>query len=220
MPAQEIIVRGVRFRCLAPVRSWHETGLHFITRMRKETRFVVVHWTAAENRPAQVVANMRSHMNAQREPEPLSVHFVIDQLGEVYQCADADARCAHAGENGGNEFGVGIEVINRGHGTAPSRGFDRALRTETIHGRPVTYREFYPAQVASVVELCSALCTAYGLPLRVPISNGDVHPTVLPPQYLGGYRGVLGHLHLSTVGKVDPGLEVLRRVHATGLGIG
>jgi hypothetical protein len=219
-PTQEIVAHGKAYRCLAPVRTWSATGMHFLTRMRlAETRWIVNHWTGAENSAEQCFDNMRRHVDKDGKPEPLSVHFIVDQLGEVYQCADVAARCSHARENGGNSWGVGIEIINRGHGTTPSKGFERPRRTERIHRREVTYGEFYPAQISSVIALNAALCAALELPLRVPMKDGDVYPTVLPPGYLGAYRGVLGHLHLDR-GKPDPGLELLRRIHAAGLSLG
>lgn len=206
-PVHEIIVRGQPFRCLAPVRSWRTTGHHFLARTRRETRWIVNHWTAAENSAPRTFDNMLAR--------GVSVHFIVDQLGEVYQCSDTESRCAHAADNGGNTYGVGIEIVNRGDGDAPARSFIRATRTEIIHGRGCSYGEFFPGQIASVVALNQALCAAYGLPMRVPMKDGDVYSTVLPVRYLESFRGVLGHLHLAA-GKRDPGLELLRRIHAAG----
>lgn len=218
-PKLEIIVRGQRFRCLAPVRTWLDTGLHFLTRTRRETRWIINHWTGSENAATRVFEGMRSRLGPGGKPEPLSVHFIVDQLGEIYQCADTDARCAHARDGNGNTYGIGIEIVNRGDGDAPARGFVRTRRTELIHGRMCTYGEFFPAQVASVVALNAALAAAYALPLRVPMRDGDVYPTAVPPRYLASFRGVLGHCHLTT-GKRDPGLELLRRIHSTGAAVG
>jgi len=205
----EIIVGGKRWPVAAPVRTWIDTGFHFVGRLRTDTRWIVNHWTGAENSAAQCFVNMRARK--------VSVHFICDQLGEIYQCADADTRLAHAQENGGNTFGVGIEIVNRGHDfTVPARSFDRPRRTETIHGRPVTYGEFFPAQVASVIALNTALCKAYGLPLRCPVKNGAVYATVLPLRYLSTYTGCLGHMNLDA-GKPDPGLDLLEKIHAAGL---
>jgi hypothetical protein len=204
----EIIVGGKRWPCAANVRTWIETGFHFVGRLRTETRWIINHWTAAENSAPQTFENMRTR--------GVSVHFICDQLGDIYQCADADARLAHAQENGGNTFGVGIEIINRGHGNAPAKSFVRTPRTERIHGHEITYGEFFPAQIASVIALNRALCQAYGLPLRCPVKNGEIYATVLPLKYLSTYRGCMGHLNLDE-GKPDPGLDLLERIHAAGL---
>jgi N-acetyl-anhydromuramyl-L-alanine amidase AmpD len=219
-PRCEILVGGVPLPCDAPVRTWHATGCLFPTRFHRiTTRWIVNHWTASENAALRVYASMRGHRNKEGNPEPLSVHFIIDQIGEIYQCADADARCAHAADGGGNEYGVGIEIVNRGHGHAPARGYERSLRTERIHRREVIYGEFYPAQVTAVIALNVALARAYGLPVQVPLTEyGDVYPTTLPAPMRNSFRGSIGHLHLG--GKVDPGLELLRRIHATGEALG
>jgi hypothetical protein len=208
--AQEIIVHGKPVRCLAPVRHWTATGMHFLTRMRiGELRWIVNHWTGAENRAEAVFDNMCERR--------VSVHFIVDQLGTIWQTADTAARCAHAADNGGNSWGIGIEVINRGHGSAPMKGFVRPRRTEVIHGHKVTYGDFFEPQIASVIALNAALCTAYGLPMRVPQRpDGTVWPTTLPAASLATFRGCLGHLHLDAV-KPDPGLELLRRIHVAGL---
>ena len=208
----EIIVRGRPIRCLAPVKNWTTTGMHFLARFRTQpTRYVINHWTGSENSAADVFRNMSDR--------GVSVHFIVDQLGEVYQCADTDARLAHCAENGGNTYGVGIEIINRGHGKAPAKGFERVRRTESIHGVKTTYGEFFPAQIAAVIALNEALCSIYSLPLVLPLKDGDVWPGKLPAMVLSRHRGPAGHLHFDD-DKPDPGLDLLRRIHRHGLGLG
>lgn len=216
-PAQVIIVGGRQIRCAAPVRTWLTTRYHFLTRMRTETRWIVNHWTGAENSAERCFQNMRDRINPlTRKPEPYSVHFIVDQMGDVYQCADADARCAHAVANGGNTYGVGIEIINRGHAPSDNKAFIRQKVTEHVHGREITYGAFYPAQIGSVIALNIALCGAYGLPVRVPMKDGEVFETVLPSGYLATFRGPLGHYNLD-YGKVDPAPGLLREINSAGL---
>jgi N-acetyl-anhydromuramyl-L-alanine amidase AmpD len=199
------------------VRSWHNTGLRFDCRVRRaRTRVVVLHWTSAENPPAAMHKNMREHRNERGVLEPLSVHFAVDQVGEVYQFCDADALCAHA--RGVNDVSVGIEILNRGSNmAAPHKGIERELLTEKIHGVDVPYYAFTPAQVQSVLSLTSVLCRVYGLPMRVPMRGDDVFPTELPPSERAVFTGVIGHLHAAAGGrKSDPGLALLRAVAARG----
>lgn len=218
MPVRDvIIVKGKAVRCAAPVHSWRDTGFHFLgITPRLKTRFVVNHWTASENSAADVYRHMAGHLSETGKAQPLSVHFIVDQAGAVYQCADADIRCAHAKERGGNTEGVGIEFINRGDGRAPEKGVLREPRTETIHGATVRYGAMTEAQEAAAIALNRALCTAYGLPMVCPLKGADIYPTVLPPPLLARFRGVLGHLHLD-YGKRDPGLDLLRAIHAAGV---
>ena len=212
-----IIVGGKAFPCAVPVYNWVETGFHFTARMRLQTRWIINHWTASENSAEQIYQSMRGHKNADGKPEPLSVHFIVDALGAAYQCMDADARGAHCRGGNGNSYGVGIEIVNRGHDfTKPSKGIERPRRTDRVHGQLIAYGEFLPAQIATVVALNRALCNAYELPLRMPMKDGDVYATTMPDAYRDSYRGCGGHYHFER-GKVDPAIDILRRIHAAGL---
>lgn len=210
VPHARIVVGGQSVPLEADVRGWEKTGLAFKPRMRRNrTLLCVVHWTGAENAPAQMHANMLL--------ERLSVHFAIDQAGVIWQFCDADLYCAHA--QGVNDRAVGIEIINRGNNlAAPDKGWSRAQRTDKIHGKAVTYLAFTPAQQESALVLVEALCRVYGLPMRVPQQGGDVYPTCLPAALRARYAGVVGHLQVAVGGrKVDPALDVLRAIHARGL---
>lgn len=200
-----IIVGGQLVDCDARVVDWTESGLHFeLGRRRHRTSFVVNHWTGSENEPGAVFVNMTKRR--------LSVHFIVAPDGTVYQCCDTDMRAAHAVEANGNALGVGIEFICRGHDTkVPTKGIVRPQYVDTVHKRRIVYAGMTPAQVESAIALNRALCVAYDLPTNVPVDarTGGVFGTVLPPQYLARFRGILGHLHLDA-DKVDPALNLLR----------
>lgn len=199
-----ILCAGRAIPCDAEVKLWAETGLRFFARgKRTETRGIVCHWTGGEGDAAQVHRVLVGR--------GLSVHFYIDQAGVVYQHCDADAYCAHA--SGANGWTVGIEIANRANGEANHAKWPRELTRETIHGRTVTATRFYPAQIRAATALCTAIAKGFGLPLCVPEdASGDVATTVLSKPVLSTYRGVLGHLHCTTKGKRDPGLEILREM--------
>jgi hypothetical protein len=211
-----IIVKGESVMVDALVRTWHDHGLKYELPPRSTTRAVVNHWTGSENPPRALFANLKARTNKQGKVTPLSIHFAIDQLGEIWQFADADARCQHAGAIC-NGWSIGIEIINRGQDRrVPTRGIVREGRHEIVHGRELSYAAFTPEQIDSAVALNESLCSAYGLPLRVPHLRGDVYPTVLPAALIASYTGALGHFQLD-LDKVDPALEVLRAIHARGL---
>jgi N-acetyl-anhydromuramyl-L-alanine amidase AmpD len=209
-----IIVNGQEVACDAKVFTWHETGMQFDCHvMRRRTSNVVVHWTGAENPPEQMFENLRAHTNALGKPEPLSVHFAVDAQGDVYQFCDAQAFGAHA--QGVNDRTVGIEVVCRGDATTPTRGVQRQVVAEKIHGQTVAYSAFTPAQTRTVLALTESLCRAYSLPMKVPLLGDDVYPTELPAIARATFQGVIGHLHVRR-GKRDPGLKILRAIHARG----
>lgn len=206
-----IVVDGHLVYTLATVRTWHETGLLFDKlRPRKETGLITLHWTASENPPVQVHRNMQA--------EGLSVHFVIDQFGIIWQMCDADRLCAHA--EGVNVRAVGIEMINRGTARdVPTRGVERPVRKERIFNQPVTYTGFTIEQQVACISLVRTLCTAYQLPMRVPLEGNRVRATRMTKAELMAYRGVIGHLHAMPPDrhKVDPGLAILEHVQLHGL---
>lgn len=209
----EIVVSSRRLYTAATVRTWHETGLLFadVKPRHEACSQIVIHWTGAENPPAAVHRNMSA--------EGLSVHFVIDQFGIVWQMADANGLCAHA--SGVNVRSVGVEMINRGNDrNVPTRGVERSVQTERIHGKPCVYAGFTLEQQVACVALVSTLCEAYKLPMRVPMEAGKVRASALDPNELRTFRGVIGHLHAQSGGKVkcDPGLRMLELVHLHGLG--
>ena len=220
MSSGSIIVGGAHYPCLIPVHHWMDSGLWFgIKPLRvHQTRLVILHWTGAENSAADVVRNMQNHVNRKTsKPEPLSVHFVVDQQGDIYQCMDTQARGAHCAAGGGNVFGVGVEICNRGHDfSRPTKGFIRPRRTELVHGSRVTYGDFFYAQTVAVVALCHAICAASGIPVQVPRGpDWDVVAWALSRDELYRFHGVIGH-YCAEPGKPDPGPELLRKIAAAG----
>lgn len=208
----EIVISTRRIYTAATVKTWHETGLLFDKpKPRHEaTTLVVVHWTGSENAPRSVHANLQA--------EGLSVHFVIDQFGVVWQMCDVNALCAHA--EGVNVRSVGIEMISRGNArNVPTRGVERPVITERIHNQPVVYAGFTVEQQVACIQLVSTLCAHYQLPMRVPMDGEHVRATRLTPNELRTYRGVIGHLHAMPPKrtKCDPGLRMLELVHMHGM---
>ena len=212
-----IIVDGAAIEVDVPVQTWKDTGLEFMGRPRlTRVRAVVNHWTGAENSPRTMFMNMRQHVDKAGRPEPLCVHFAVDQRGIVWQFMDAVARGAHCRGGGANSWSVGIEFINRGsdiHGD--HKGITRRFVEERLRGRKIAYWAMTDLQVATACRLNEALCDALGLPMEVPQKDGDVFQGVLTPAQCAQVRGVLGHLQLEPI-KHDPGLELLRTLHAYG----
>lgn len=226
LPARDgmyLIQSGVRVDVGLRIRGYHETGYAFPARTRRrETRLVIVHATAAENPPDAVYKNMMNHQNAIGRPQPLSVHFVIDQKGSIFQTADVDSRGAHcAGSYNSfspNTVSVGIEVIGRltDFRKVPDKGVARPRVKETIHGREVDVDEMLPAQCDAVAALCEALCALYALPLRVPENqDGTLLFGVMSEKAAQAFTGCSGHMHFEP-SKPDPGAYVLQAIQARG----
>lgn len=219
-----ILVSGREVACDAPVILWEQSGLRFdALGKRTETRAVIIHHTGGVGMAPQVFRTLKTRTDKRGKLLGLSVHFCIEPNGNVYQFADADRRCAHAGSvddrNGdgiqlsGNACSIGIEVVNPASMMASTRGIRRALVREEIHGVEQVATAFTAEQVASTLALTRTLCAAYGLPLEVAMDGEDVLSTVMPEHEFKNFRGVLGHLHLTTR-KRDPGLAILRSIAA------
>lgn len=213
------IAGGVEIPIDAVVHTWEAHTLVFTTSLRShETRAIVNHWTAAENPPDRVFANMKNHRNALTQKlEPLSVHFVVDAIGEVWQFADTDARCSHCKAHEANSWTVGIEFVCRGDNfAAPQRGHIRQRSSGVIHGDRVSYDDLTAAQIQTGIRLNEALCKVYSLPMRVPeTSTGELYNTELPAKYIARFAGCLAHFELERK-KRDPGLTLMLAIQERG----
>lgn len=219
-----ILVSGKEVACDAPVILWEQSGLRFeALGKRTETRCVVVHHTGGVGMAPQVFRTLKTRTDKRGKLLNLSVHFCVEPNGNVYQFADSDRRCAHAGsvddldgdglQLSGNACSIGIEVVNPASSIASTRGIRRSLVREEIHGVEQVATAFTSEQTASTIALCRSLCAAYGLPLETAMDDQDVLATVMPENEFKTFRGVCGHLNLTT-SKRDPGLAILRSIAA------
>ena len=187
------------------VRTWRfEPKLGFVRmRERKVTRAIVVHFTGGIGDHTQVFRTLTER--------GLSVHFVVDADGLIFQHCDTRWEAQHC--KGANDFSIGIEVVCPGFPPSSHEQPPRTIVKETIHGIDRELTAFYPTQTESVLALVDALCTHYAIPMRVPMRGTDVESTVVPDALLATWRGVLGHNQVSCA-KVDPGLSILRAIAA------
>lgn len=193
-----------------PVKTWHQTGLHFPGLGEIQgVRYVVLHWTGGVQKAKGVHEVLRQRA--------LSVQFVVEPDGMIVQFADATARASHAGIAdcgvSGNSHSIGIEIVNPATSSwhPAESGLERDIVTERIHGKPLTYTTFTKAQEAAALDLASRLCELSGIPDKPPVDRGRrVIPRVLSREELEAHRGLLGHFHL-TARKTDCGLRLLQR---------
>lgn len=139
--------------------------------LRKETRFLVIHYTGGES-AAGAIAWLRSPASH------ASAHLVIDQAGAVTQLVELDRVAWHAGasewagEQGLNRCSIGIELVNPGPlarirpgiwGSAKrARGEDEVIHAPPLHGGSVRAWAKYPAvQVAACQAVALALHQVY-----------------------------------------------------------
>ncbi len=164
----------------------------------------------------------------------LSVHFLLDVDGTLYQTLDLAHRARHAGSS--NSRSIGIEIAHFGAypkgsktlkqrwqltsdgleinlpenlGPPPGGPFFAAsaeMHEGRINGSQLLQPDFTEAQYVTLSHLTDALIKIFPkIKRQVPrLANGDVDPNVLSADSLANFQGVLGHWHV-TKKKIDPG---------------
>jgi len=142
----------------------------------------------------------------------LSVHFLLDNDGTIYQTIDLGLMAYHASE--WNTASIGIELCNRGD-AKPDReyyssgrfGPKRDVKPCKINGHTILAFDYTPAQYDSFIKLCRALTRLLpNLPTEFPQSSPGVQSwDTLPTSASFNFAGYLGHYHL-TGQKWDPGV--------------
>ncbi|MBP6507945.1 MAG: N-acetylmuramoyl-L-alanine amidase [Opitutaceae bacterium] len=164
----------------------------------------------------------------------LSVHFMLDVDGTIYQTLDLQERAWHA--TTANDRSIGVEIANIG---AYPPGDDKKMndwyrhdatgrprlrlpaqtplqfdggpaRPEpvqgVVQGQTLVQYDLTPQQYAALIKLTAALCRVFPkIQCDYPRdAAGRLVPHKLPDAALVRYQGVLGHYHIQT-NKIDPG---------------
>jgi N-acetyl-anhydromuramyl-L-alanine amidase AmpD len=189
-----ILVDGREVGCEAVVRANAHLKFSALGK-RAETRMALWHWTGGVGRAPQVFRTLQERR--------LSVHFLIEPEGVIWQYADAMLRCSHAGV--ANGFSVGIEITNPATRLDVEDGLKRQVLADEVHGKRIRYQGFTDAQVKSARALARSLSLAFGLPLDVPRNaDGSIIRRLLTKPESDDFRGHAGHYHFS-LAKTDPG---------------
>jgi len=156
-------------------------------------------------------ANAEMCFDVVQNERGLSVHFLLDNDGTIYQTIDLGLMAYHAAE--WNLYSIGVELCNRGDAlkepnyyarTDPKRG--TALCK--INGNTFKAFKYTDAQMDGFFRLCRELVKLLpNLPTDYPQSSpGDQMWNTLPNanSELHRYAGYIGHYHL-TQQKWDPG---------------
>lgn len=196
MKRQSIVIDGADVPCGFDVFDgralgtwWHASDKGARLRTRP-LRAIVLHHTGGEGPPDRVYRTL-----VNRQPS-LSIHFVIDQMGQITQMADATRTVTqHASKMNGAS--IGIEIVSRGHGQ-PLVGHWRHAYRDTVHGHEMTFLRLYGDQVDAADILTQWLCAYLGIPNRYPVDrHGRALRGFLGDEALEAYDGVMAHYHCS-----------------------
>ncbi|MCW5808099.1 MAG: N-acetylmuramoyl-L-alanine amidase [Deltaproteobacteria bacterium] len=139
----------------------------------------------------------------------LSVHFLLDNDGTIYQTLDLALMGFHASEFNGDS--IGVELCSRGDarndgGFYAARGMKRETKGCRINGHNILAWEYTPEQYDAMDMLAKELLRLLpNIPADYPQSSPGVQVwDTLPSRDSWNFNGYLGHYHLTT-NKWDPG---------------
>jgi len=143
----------------------------------------------------------------------LSVHFLLDNDGTIFQTIDLGLMAYHAAD--WNIYSIGVELCNRGEAlkepnyyASGRAGPQRSTKNCKINGHTIKSFDYTPAQYESFTRLCRELLRLFpNLPADYPQSSpGEQMWDTLPNAGVERerYAGYIGHYHL-TQNKWDPG---------------
>ena len=162
--------------------------------LRKPIQFVN-HWdaTLSSERCAKIIAK-----------RGLSMHFLIDNDGTIYQTLDIQHAAFQAGSRFWNNNSIGVEISNafytKYQNWYASKGFGKRPLMEgyTLNGRRVeTHLGFYPVQLEALGALWKAISKATGINLDICEVKGYCEDCAK-----GKFNGFINHFNL-TKKKID-----------------
>jgi len=176
-------------------------------RPQRNVRLFVNHWDVClSSRICQDVLTKRG----------ISVHFLIDNDGTIYQTMDMQHAAWHAGTSRVNRASVGVEITNayypkyqewykrNGHG-------ERPLKTDAwVHGNKLEpFLDFYPIQVEAAQALWRAIEPVTKVELKTPLNQfGKTETRYIQEVVYGKFAGIVSHYHCSKR-KIDcAGLDI------------
>ena len=155
-----------------------EEGSEDFDRLREVVDQFVLHYDAA--------GSSRRCFEILQEQRKLSVHFLLDVDGTIYQTLDLRDQAWHATKS--NPRSIGVEIANLG---IPKEG---------------EQPPFTEAQYASLAKLAAALCSVFPRirPEAPRDAEGRIVAGALPDAEFTSFQGILGHSHVQS-NKQDPG---------------
>ena len=176
-------------------------------RAKRKIRYFVNHWDVCLNSlSCQRVLDRRG----------ISVHFLIDNDGTIYQTMDLQHGAWHAGSERTNRASVGVEITNAYYPKYQSwyikNGFGErpVIEDAWVHGNKLEpFMGFYPEQIQALKALWRSIHVATGIPYETPVSQfGKTSTKYVQDVPYGNFSGFVSHYHISKK-KIDcAGLDI------------
>ena len=170
-------------------------------RPQRKIRYFVNHWDVCLNsKSCQNVLNKRG----------VSVHFLIDNDGTIYQTMDLQHAAWHAGSSRTNRPSVGVEISNayypRYQNWYTRNGFKERpiIEDAWVHGSKLEpFMGFYPEQLEALKSLWRAIHGATGIPYETPENQfGKTSTKYEQNVAYGDFEGFVSHYHVNK-SKID-----------------
>lgn len=181
---------------------------HNVKQRKSLIQHIVLHWTGGEGDVKRVYKVLNKNN--------LSVHFFIDRKGVIWQMADTDNRCSHAGVV--NDSSIGIEIANYGFSWPPDkkvtgRGAARATEEFRYKGMKLRIADFFDCQIESAKFLVNRLIDEIQtIGKAVPRNgNGEIVHDQLTRRQIDHFSGIMGHYHCHKT-KMDPGPKLIEAI--------
>tara|TARA_Y100001938_G_scaffold147861_1_gene230076 strand:- start:2461 stop:3414 length:954 start_codon:yes stop_codon:yes gene_type:complete len=183
------------------------TYYDYTGRPKRPVRLFVNHWDVCLNSKAcQTVLDKRG----------ISVHFLIDNDGTIYQTLDMQHGAWHAGSERVNRASLGVEISNAYYPKYQSwyteNGFGERPIKENIrvHGELLQpFTDFYPVQVEALKELWKAINKSTNIPYETVTNQfSTTSKRYEQDAKYGKFSGFVSHYHVSKE-KIDcAGLDI------------
>jgi hypothetical protein len=168
---------------------------------KRNPNFFVCHW--------DVCLSSKSCFKV-LENRGLSVHFLIDNAGTIYQTMDINDVAYHAGSRKWNDQSIGVEISNAYYPkhqswyTKQGLGERPLIKDAIVHGEKLDpFTGFYPVQLEALKALMKSINKATGIPLKTPLDRSkNTNTTVSKKAAEGRFEGFVSHYHL-TKRKID-----------------
>jgi uncharacterized protein YeaC (DUF1315 family) len=172
----------------------------------RDITMFVNHWDVClSSRRCQKVLNARG----------ISVHFLIDNDGTIYQTMDMNDIAWHAGSREWNNCSIGVEITNafelKYQDWYVRNGFgERPIWESMVHGQTVgPHLGFYDVQIQALKKLWKAVHMCTRIRWQTPLDGaGFMWPTRHAITSMGEFHGFVNHFHLKR-SKIDcAGLDI------------
>ena len=176
-------------------------------RPKRNIRLFVNHW--------DVCLNSRACNDVLRK-RGVSVHFLIDNDGTIYQTMDMQHAAWHAGTSRVNRASVGVEISDAYYPKYQNwykrNGFgERPLVGDAwVHGSKLDpFLGFYPIQIEAAKALWKAIEPATNVVFETPLNQfGKTETKYVQDVVYGKFAGFVSHYHCSKK-KIDcAGLDI------------